>query len=355
MVAVLHVEPGYTLASRQRAVGGRHTRHRGYMMGLLCATLLAGLWPWWQVHAEAFVVEVLPLILDPEQPQRQQFGPLTLLKSFELRSSHRAFGGFSGLALSPDGQQFYAVSDRGYWFSAHLQLDATGRLMGFDDWHVVRLRDQAGQPLRRVKKDAEALVRDRDGAFLIAFEQQHRVWRYPASPTLSIPPQVIAMPPELQQAPRNGGIEAMTRLPNGDFLVLTEEFFNPDGSLKGWLLGPNYFTPVVYVTSEGFQPTDLATLANGDVLILERRYQLLTGAAARVLWLSSARIHPEARLQGEELVRLTRPLAVDNFEGLAVHEAPSGEITMYMISDNNFHRSQRTLLLQFRLDTPHAR
>jgi len=43
---------------------------------------------------------------------------------------------------------------------------------------------------------------------------------------------------------------------------------------------------------------------------------------------------------------------VDNMEGLDVHETPSGETILTMISDDNFSLIQRTLLLQFKLVEP---
>ena len=79
-------------------------------------------------------------------------------------------------------------------------------------------------------------------------------------------------PAELSRAPRNGGLEGLTSLPDGRLLALTEEFANPDGSFKGWLLDGNQFAELSYLPAKGFRVTDCAALKNGDVLVLERRY-----------------------------------------------------------------------------------
>jgi len=84
--------------------------------------------------------------------------------------------------------------------------------------------------------------------------------------------------------------------------------------------------------------------------VLERRYGLLAGWAARIQILSAASIRPGGRLKGEEIARLERPLMVDNFEGMAVHEDPKLGTFIYLISDDNYLPFQRTLLLQFRLE-----
>jgi hypothetical protein len=47
-------------------------------------------------------------------------------------------------------------------------------------------------------------------------------------------------------------------LPDGRLLALTEEFHNPDGSFKGWLIEGERFFEVSYLPTEGFQVTDCA-------------------------------------------------------------------------------------------------
>ena len=49
-----------------------------------------------------------------------------------------------------------------------------------------------------------------------------------------------------------------------------------------------------------------------------------------------------------ELSAIEPPLTVDNFEGLAVREE-AGRTFLYIVSDDNFSGSQRTLLMKFEL------
>jgi hypothetical protein len=52
---------------------------------------------------------------------------------------------------------------------------------------------------------------------------------------------------------------------------------------------------------------------------------------------------------GEQIAELRPPLTLDNFEGVAVHLAPDGTTRITLVSDDNFHPLQRTLIVQFEL------
>jgi len=288
--------------------------------------------------------------IDPTNSGGGRIGQLIFLGGFELSSKDSRFGGLSGLALSEDGNHLYAISDRGYWLTARLHHDSQGVLRGVDSWQMASLLTPSGSVLKGSMRDAEALVRDRDGSFIVGFERNPRLWRYPASrEAFALPPQSLPLPADLFKAPSNGGLEAVAILPDRRFVLITERYKNENGTTKGWLMDKNRFYSISYLQSDGFEPTDISSLPNGDLLLLERRYNLLRGAIVRVRRLPATSIKPGARLKGEELALLKAPLEVDNFEGLAVRQHPTAGTLLYMISDDNYSLLQRTLLLQFRL------
>ena len=296
-------------------------------------------------------VEAIPIELGLENAGRNPLGRLTFVSGFELKSAGSRFGGLSGLALSPDGAVLHAVSDRGYWLSAVIRHDMEGRLVAIGQWQIGRLLTPEGAPVSGRLTDAEGLTRAGDGSFIVSFEQVHRLWRYPPPPAaFRSRPQALPAPADLEKAPNNGGLEAVTALSDGRLLVIAEQYKNTDGSLKGWLIDREQLAPVSYIASDGFRPADLATLANGDVLVLESSFSWFGGWAARVQRVSRESLRPGARLQGEEIGRLESPLGVDNLEGIAVREDPETGTFLYMVSDNNYSHFQRTLLLQFRLE-----
>jgi hypothetical protein len=161
------------------------------------------------------------------------------------------------------------------------------------------------------------------------------------------PPLPVPIPPEVSRAPSNGGLEGIAVLPGSRLLALTEEFQNRDGSFKGWLIEGKRFSELSYLPSEGFRVTDCAALSNGDVIVLERSYIPLGILSARLKLVRAEKIQPGSVLIGEDLIKLEYPLEVDNFEGVTVQE-DTGTL-IYIVSDDNYHPLQRTLLLQFRL------
>jgi hypothetical protein len=294
------------------------------------------------------IVELLPIELDRRDANRTEFDRLKLLGAFQLRSKDTRFGGLSGLAIGADGR-FYAVSDRGFWLSARMHVDARGKLLNLSDWQIARLLTPEKTPVSGPLTDAEALGRSADGSFIVAFEQAHRIWRYRPPPEIFHSAAVpVPTPSEILKAPRNGGLEAVSVLPDGRIFAIAEELENPDGSLHAWLIDNGHFGQLSYVPSDGFRPSDATALKNGDVLVLERRYNLLHYFSARLKMVKAQNLRPGAKLSGEELLRLDSPLTVDNFEGVAALETNEGAV-IFLVSDDNYFRFQRTLLLQFLL------
>ena len=296
-------------------------------------------------------VELMPIAVDGKDPQRKQFGSLILLSAFQLRSKDKRFGGLSGLVIGPDGK-LYAVSDNGYWLSAKMVTDSSGVLVDLVDWQIAPMLTPAKTPVTGSLADAEALALASDGSFLVAFEGAHRIWRYDAPPrTFESTPVPMPLPSAMKRAPSNGGLEGLTSLPDGRLLALTEELANPDGSFKGWLIDGVRFEELSYLPAKGFRVTDCAALKNGDVLVLERRYVPFGILSTRLTLVDATALHGGAKLTGKELLRLEQPLAVENFEGIAVQQTAKGTV-IYLVSDDNYSAFQQTLLIQFLLPSP---
>lgn len=301
-----------------------------------------------QMNSVARLVELAAVDVDAKNPKRKQFGALVLISAFQLRSNDKRFGGLSGLSIGKDGR-LYAVSDRGYWASARMIMDSSGSLIDLLDWQIAPILAPAKTPVTGRWRDAEALALAHDGSFLVGFEGAHRIWRYSAPPnTFESTPVAVKIPPAVSRAPSNGGIEGITMLPDGRLLIVTEQFENPDGSVKGWLIGNDQSAELSYLPAEGFHVTDCAALHNGDLLVLERRYVPFGILSARVTLVKANNIRPGAKLVGKELLKLEQPLAAENFEGIAVQETSRGTM-IFIVSDDNFSSFQQTLLLQFLL------
>jgi hypothetical protein len=286
-------------------------------------------------------VEARPVVVDPAAPRRTRFGRVRLAAALELRSPDPRLGGISGLTPLAAGR-LLAVSDRGDLFELALARDRAGRLKGVSAVSARALPRPAG----RRGLDVESIARDRDGSYLCGVEDRpHRLLRYR---DLGAAPVDVALPPALAAAPPNGGLEAVTVLADGRLLLLCERC---DGGevIRGWLGRASALAPISLRREERFVPTDLAPLPDGGALLLERDYTPARGARSRVRRLPPRSLRAGASAaDGVELVRLERPLAVDNFEGIALVAARP--LRFVIVSDDNFdRRRQRTLLFELEL------
>lgn len=288
--------------------------------------------------------------LDPRDPARDRVGRLVYRGGLIVQGG---VNGLSALDVSPDARQLLAISDLGWWVRATLDYDREGRLARFAEIARGRLTDADGQPVRRPRDDAESLARLRDGRWVIGFERHHRLLLYPGDEGRQGPvgwPRPLPRPPGLVQAPSNGGIEALTLLPDGRLLALEEGRDEAGGLHRAWLGTAQDWESRVYRSEPGFRPTGAATLPSGDVLVLERRFSVLGGFAARVVRLSAGGLDRGREIAGVELARLEPPLTVDNLEGIAVVPDPFGAgVLVFLVSDNNGFPLQRTLVLAFGL------
>lgn len=103
-------------------------------------------------------------------------GELVFRGGVEIAPDKADIGGLSSLHWH-EGTLF-AVADDGRWLE--MSLSEVGvRLVDIIGVRLGRLRDADGRTLDAKKRgDAEGLTRLATGEWLVAFEQEHRIWRY---------------------------------------------------------------------------------------------------------------------------------------------------------------------------------
>jgi hypothetical protein len=291
---------------------------------------------------------------------KADFGQLVWRGGLELTAETKNFGGYSGLIVSPDGRELLAVSDAGSWLRARLDYDGL-RPAGISEASLGALLAVDGKPLRRDRdRDAEEIVLSAGsldkGEVLISFERLNRIVRYRLTPDgVQRPIEIIEPPPGLRRQSKDG-MEAMTVLRGGRFagrMVAFSENEGEDGRHDGWIWAGNTPKPLNVVSHGGFALTAAASLADGTLLLLERRFTIFEGVRMRIRRIEPQAIKPGALLDGTVLIEADLSHEIDNMEGLAVHKDQNGDTVLTIISDDNFNRSlQRTLLLQFTLPRP---
>ncbi len=306
--------------------------------------------------AEPLALSARPVPLHTEDPERTRVGPLLYRGGLELTSSDDRFGGLSGLLVSEDGGRMTAVSDQGRWVTARLLYDAAGRLTGATEAEIGELHGLGGAHLPggvhlhgKRDRDSESLTRLPDGAIVVGFERNHRLWRYPAgTDPLAGRPVPVRAPSELEDLHVNSGIEALVTLSDGALFALAEGRKKETES-PAYLRRDGAWAELSYRRHGDFRPSGAARLPDGDLLVIERSFNFIDGVAIRLRRIAAQTIVPGARLDGTAIAVLRPPLTVDNLEGVAVRRGAAGEILIYLVSDDNFNPLQSTLLLMFAL------
>jgi hypothetical protein len=301
----------------------------------------------------------IPVDLDPADPRRRQVGALTYIGGVSLHSIDPAFGGYSALAVrgEPDGNRFTMLSDGGNVVAFTIGADWRPRRLRFSN-----LPAGPGIGWEKRDRDSESLVLDpATGTAWIGFEGYNAIWRY--APDFSHA-EVQVDPAAMAGWPLNGGAESLARLPDGRFLAISEQRHVPRKRWRGsestrlqsreallFLGDPTVTRPrrLAYMPHGRFDPADATALPNGDLLVLDRDFQLPYHFSNRISLVPAKAIRAGGVARGRLLATFDAPLIHDNFEGIAT-TIENGATIVWLISDDNQSVLQRTLLLKFRLD-----
>lgn len=278
-------------------------------------------------------VQTVSVPLNPEAPGQTAIGGFAYAGGVQLSSTETSrFHGLSDLSVSADGK-ITAISDEGDLIEGRLVFEG-GQLSGLADVTLRPLSGLDGQPLpNKEMSDAEGLAILASGDRLVSFERQSRIWLYPAN---GGPPRAVPAPEA--DFPLNGGLEALAADPERgpDAYVAGGEESGQTWRCK--LASPCVAGPKVDKAPE-FGLVAMRRLPGDQSAYLLRAWDPLRGNRI-VLSVTGA---------AGELARLglTKPLTVDNFEAVDFVRRPQGGYRVYILSDDNFSASQRTLLLAF--------
>ena len=284
-----------------------------------------------------------------------RFGSLEYLGGLSLGSSNSLFGAVSAIRLRPDHRQFVAVLDTGHWLTGEIERDAGGRLAGIGDAEIAAMQDAAGRSHEgKSAMDAEGLAL-RDGEVLVSYEEQHRVDVYPdpgfaSSPVQGSLPILIGR----RELRANRSLEALMIAPPasplaGAAVIVSERSLDRQGNMLAAILeGPlkGRFTVRHY---DDFDASDGVFLPNGDLLLLERRFDMAHGIGVRIRRIAGSDIRPGAVVDGAVIFQADSGDQIDNMEGIEAFRAEDGSIHLILVSDDNHSILQRSLMLEFRL------
>jgi len=280
-----------------------------------------------------------PLAVPP-----QASGTMRFVRGWHLVSPHSRFGGFSGLARIAPGQ-FRLIGDNGY--ATRLTTDVEGVVTAMN---IRPFPTPDGRPATKAMADTEALAIDpaNDSAW-IALEGINQIWRLNADLTTIESRRRLPEP----RWPANRGAEAMARLADGRTMVFSEDADDDPRGTEALLYTGDPAAPgpppirFFYDSRGKGLVSDAAALPDGRVLLVHRRLGFDPVFTTIIAMVDPADIAKDAVVQSQAIGRVPRPLA-ENYEGASV-AVENGRTLLWLVSDDNFNRWQRSLLLQFEL------
>ncbi len=284
-------------------------------------------------------IESVAVTLNPSDPNLTSVGHFAYAGGVAMTSSgNDHFGGLSDLSLTDDGQ-LTAVTDSGDLLTGRLVLDQ-GKLAGIDQARLQTLTGPDGQPLASKRLgDAEGIVRWPNGDQMVSFERDHRIWLYP---TDGGAPKVMPKPDIAMED--NDGMEGLSLAPSQ----------GPDAYWVGVEPGTVWLCRLKAVCVEhgnlpkppaGFRLSALNEAPNGDLLLLFHRWDRVLKTSHVTVQIVRNPSSPNPQIV--DALNLSPPLSVDNFEGIWAEERKGGGLRLYLLTDDNFSKTQRNLLMAF--------
>ncbi len=247
------------------------------------------------------------------------------------------FGGLSGLAWDPASDALLAISDRNQVFLLPFQADAPVARVG-----------QIGRP--RGGWDPEAVRHTPEGGWLVAFEHGALIAEYSGDATSLTRPPRATRSLARQAGPGDlTGIETLALLDFGRLLVIAEG--GPHKRRPAWLIDGPRVEARAYPIDEGFSPVDALALPNGDLLVLERRFNGIVPPffSTRLARVPAALLDaPDAPLQATRRIDMADILPSENWEGMAI-AGHGADRALWLVSDDNQRWPLRTLLARLTL------
>ena len=279
-------------------------------------------------------ITATPVALNPQDPSQDRIGDFVYAGGLVLSSDQTSrLHGLSDLRISADGK-LRSESDEGDLLESHILLDKAGRLAGLGPGKLTVLTGPNGKPLQgKAEADAEGMAILANGDMLISFERINRILVYPAKGGT---PHEAPFP--VATFPENSGLEALSADPAAgpDAYVTAGEDSGETWTCKlsaACVKGPTLEKPAE------FGVVAVNRLAGGNTAWLFRAWDPVR----------SSRITLKILGPAGEVARMdiTKPLTVDNIEGVSAVPNKDGSTRFYLISDDNFSNSQKTILLAF--------
>lgn len=266
---------------------------------------------------------------------------ITFLGAYTWHDDSPAFGGFSGIEVSPDGMEFTALSDHSHLIQGRF-LRTNGRITGLSTDPIKKLHRAKGNQNKASSTDSEGLARHDDGRLFVSFEGAHRVGEY-ASP--DAPAAWLPRHPEFKSFQSNSSLEALAIDARGWLYTLPERSGKTTRDFPLYRYRNGQWDKDLSIPRRGnFLPVGADFGPDGMFYLLERDFTGI-GFRTRVRRFEISLNN----VSNEQELLVTSIARHDNLEGLSVWRDDRQKIRLTMISDDNFRFFQRTEIVEYRV------
>ncbi len=328
---------------------------RPTLFAALLAVVLASMVPSAHATPADAVVTARPITQFRIGSNAQQFGPLAFVGGLEMVSPTRDFGALSAIGLRAGSNRFVMVADTGFFVIGDIARDQTGVPTGLSGVQITQIPGPGGATTSaKWQADAEGIAIDGE-RLLVSFEREHRIVTFAEDGAGYRYARTDQPPVPLRELRQNRGFEgiafASAASPFAGALVgVSEKSLDRAGNIMGFVQQPDGTSHEFSVRrTDEFDVTDIGFLPDGDLILLERRFTILTGVAMRLRRISRGDIVKGATVDGNVMLEADMRYQIDNMEGLAITVDPDGVPRLTIVSDDNHSLLQRNLLLEFRL------
>lgn len=322
------------------------------------------------VEPESIPLKTSPVALQALNPMRTSIGRLSFVAGFHLTSTDKRFGGLSGIDFLDNGN-LLAVSDTGDFVWIDLKEDG----LTPSALRIAPLRDRKGKTYpTKSAADAEGLAVN-DGLALVSFERDSRVLAYDIAAcggaARGIPlgwSMDSAFTRHRMTVGDNLGVEGLAITSDWYLLAGVETQVGKASPLSArpleagarfdLMIGEN--APELVGLDQLQAGNELRlyslhrsskALASNAITIVEtvlERGLDQSGLPARVVSDIDERARQGFRIKSSRvLAEMNVLVTIDNYEGIAAKQMPDGRVRLFIVSDDNFSASQRTLLMVF--------
>lgn len=269
---------------------------------------------------------------------------------FDLRANilwqndNERFGGFSGIKLDDDHENFTAISDKGTIWRGLLARNEAGEIVDVFTTDFAPIKDSQGAPLDARNIDAEGLARGEGEALYISFESNNRIMHHARWDEKGA---FLPYNKAYADFGFNSGLETIALSPQGEIWAIPER--------SGVLTRP--FPIFVLRDDEWIKLTGIERLPpylvvdadfddEGNFYVLERDFTYLGGFSSRLRKFSNI---GEEMAIGETVFQSGYG-AFGNLEGLDIWRDENGALRATMIADDNFSIFLTTNIVEMVID-----